>query len=112
MDLNFKASVYLTKLSLAVRSLSDMAGESIEPPAMTKVIVTMLELEQSAADFIAELDISAESAKLCRGGFIRANEVAIGYLEKLQLQVGYNLNELRTALKLECETLREELNLS
>ena len=109
MDFNYEASVYLTKISTAVLSLSNMIGCDLKPEAVRKVMITLLELEQSTADFIADMNVSAAGAKVCREGFIHANKTAIAHLEKLQLQ-GYNFEELITALKLECEALRKELD--
>lgn len=109
MDFNYEASVYLTKISTAVLSLSNMIGCDLKPEAVHKVTITLLELEQSTADFITDMNVSAAGAKVCREGFIHANKTAISHLEKLQLQ-GYNFSEFITALKLECEALRKELD--
>lgn len=109
MDFNYEASVYLTKISTAVLSLSNMIGCDLKPEAVHKVMITLLELEQSTADFIADMNVSAAGAKVCREGFIHANKTAITHLEKLQLQ-GFNFDEFITALKLECEALRKELD--
>ena len=109
MDFNYEASVYLTKISTAVLSLSNMIGCDLKPEAVRKVMITLLELEQSTADFIADMNVSAAGAKVCREAFIHANKTAIAHLEKLQLQ-GLNFEELITALKLECEALRKELD--
>lgn len=111
MDFNYEASIYLTKLSTAVLSLSNMTGCDLKPDAVRKVTITMLELEQSTADFISDMGISAAGAKVCREAFIHANKTAIRHLQKIQLQ-GWNFEELTTALKLEIATLRKELNFS
>lgn len=108
MDFNYEASVYLTKISTAVLSLSNMIGCDLKPEAVHKITITLLELEQSTADFITDMNVSAAGAKVCREGFIHANKTAIAHLEKLQLQ-GYNFDEFITALKLECEALKKEL---
>lgn len=109
MDSNYEASVYLTKISTAVLSLSNMTGCDLKPEAVHKITITLLELEQSTADFITDMNVSATGAKVCREGFIRANKTAIRHLEKLQLQ-GYNMEQLITTLKLENETLNKELD--
>lgn len=111
MDFNHEASVYLTKISMAAMSLSSMTGCDLKPEAVRKIVITMQELERSTADFITDMNISAPGVKICRARFIRANKTAIEHLEKIQLQ-GYNFAELVTALKLENDTLREELNFS
>ena len=69
----------------------------------------MKELEESSADFIIKMEISAAGAKVSREAFIHANKTAIRHLEKLQLQ-GYHFDELITSLKLEIETLNKELD--
>lgn len=109
MDFNYNASIYLTRISTAVSALSNMTGCGLKPEAVRKVTVTLLELEQSTADFIADLNVSADEAKTCRETFIRANEITVNYLEKIQSQ-GYNFDELITALKLEIETLNKEID--
>lgn len=111
MEFNCEASRYLTKISTAVLSLSNMTGCDLKPEAVRKIVITMQELEQSTADFITDLNISAAGAKVCRETFIHANKTAIRHLEKIQLQ-GYHFEELITALKLEIDTLRKELSFS
>lgn len=107
--------MYLSGISEAVRSLSRLVvyrTDGIEQ--MPLVITTMLELEQSTADFIAEMgfdSVIASTITALRKQFLRANEEVIEHIEKLQLQ-GKNFDELQTALKLENETLRKEINFS
>ena len=108
MDFNYEASIYLTKISTAVLSLSNMTGCDLKPEAVRKIVITMKELEESTANFIVDMGISAAGAKVCREGFIHANKIAIRHLEKIQLQ-GYNFDELTSSLKLEIETLIKEL---
>ncbi len=107
--------MYLSGISEAVRSLSRLMvyrTDGIEQ--MPLVIITMLELEQSTADFIAEMGFDsmiADSVTILRKQFQRANEEVIEHIEKLQLQ-GENFDELTTALKLENNTLRKEIDFS
>ena len=112
MDFNYEASIYLTKISTAVLSLSNMTDCDLQPEAVRKIVITMKELEESTANFIIEMGISAAGAKVCRETFIHANKTAIRNLEKIQLQGGYNFDDLLASLKLENTTLREELNFS
>ncbi|MCM1008970.1 MAG: hypothetical protein NC485_13860 [Ruminococcus flavefaciens] len=109
MGFNYEASIYLTKISTAVLSLSNMTGCDLKPEAVRKIVITMQELEQSTADFIIEMGISAAGAKVCRETFIHANKTAIRHLEKIQLQGKFNFGELPKSLKLENETLIKEL---
>ena len=100
---------YLGTISKAVGLLAEIIT-SIEPHS--ELIVTALkefsEIEQSTADFIDNMDIKSDCIAENKHSFIQANELVIRYLEKIQLQ-GYNFDEFITALKLECETLKEEL---
>lgn len=109
MDFNYEVSIYLTKISTAVLSLSNMTGCDLNPEAVRKIAITLLELEQSTADFITDMNVSAAGAKVCREAFIHANKTAIRHLEKIQSQ-GVNFEEYITALKLEVETLKKELS--
>lgn len=111
MDFNYEASIYLTKISTAVLSLSNMTGCDLKPKMVRKIVITMQELEQSTADFITDMNIPAAGAKVCRETFIHANKTVIRHLEKIQLQ-GYNFDELISSLKLEIDTLRKELSFS
>ena len=111
MDFNYEASIYLTKISTAVLSLGNMTGCDLKPEMVRKIVITMKELEESTANFIIEMGISAAGAKACREAFIHANKTAIRHLEKIQLQ-GYNFDELISSLKLEIDTLRKELSFS
>ena len=111
MEFNCEVSAYLTKISTAVLPLSNMTGCDLKPEAVRKIVITMKELEESTANFIIEMGISAAGAKVCREAFIHANKTAIKHLEKIQLQ-GYHFDELISSLKLENTTLREELNFS
>lgn len=109
MDFNRETSVYLTKISAAVLSLSNLTGCVSETETIRKLAISMLELEQSAADFISEMKVNAAGAKVCKESFIHANRTAIRHLQKIQSQ-GSDFSEYITALKLEIETLKEELN--
>lgn len=108
MDFGYSASVYLTRISTAVLALSNMTGCVPEPEKIRKVLITMLELEQSTADFISEMGFSVAGVKVCKNSFIHANKTAIRHLQKIQSQ-GSDFEEYITALKLECDTLKEEI---
>lgn len=100
---------YLKTISKAVGLLAEMIT-SIEP--CSELVVTALkelsEIEQSTADFIDSIGVESDFITESKQNFIQANELVIRYLEKIQPQ-GYNFTEFVTALKLENETLREEL---
>lgn len=110
MRFNYEVSAYLTKISNAVISLSYLISCDQSADIKRKAIITMLELEQNTADFITDLNVPAEAAKICRENFLKANLTTIAHLEKIQLQGGYNFDELITALKLENETLIKEIS--
>ncbi len=109
MDYNYLSSLYLTSISMAALSLSNMSCCELDPERRRKILISMLELEQSTADLINELEPNAAGAKICKEGFIYANDTAIRHLQKIQSQ-SYDFDEYKTALKLENETLKEELN--
>lgn len=112
-----RAGAYLNSVTSTVNSLcgmvlSDELRNNVE--AQYKITVTLIELEQATADFIDStgLDIElpqAVSVSKCK--FIGINERLIKHLEKIQLQ-GYHFDELISTLKLENETLKEELRFS
>lgn len=109
MDYNYLSSLYLTNVSAAVLALSNMSCCELDPEQRQKILSSMLELEQSTADFITGLKLNAAGAKICKEGFIYANDTAIRHLQKIQSQ-SCNFDEYVTALKLETKTLKEELN--
>lgn len=117
MKLMQKAAAYLNRTAATVDSLSEMSrcNDLIGKPDMLhKVVVTMLELEQSTADLINDLEldsIAPDDVKTSKQRFASSNERTVVHLEKIQSQ-GYNFDELVTALKLENETLRKEINFS
>ena len=115
MDTTRVAAMYLSQIAVAVSRLSWMVTYSTEGiEKLPTIIVTMLELEQSTADFFEEMGLDSElhtDMSACRNFFLRANEDVIAHIEKLQLQ-SENLAELSTALKLENEVIRKELHLS
>lgn len=108
MDFNREASIYLTKISNAVLSLSRMLGCDQSEDVLRKVTVAMLELEQNTADLINELGLPAPTANTYRDNCLYANRMAVARLQKIQPQ-SQNFSELITALKLENDTLKKEL---
>lgn len=117
MKLMQKAAAYLSGTAWAVDSLSEISCSNDligQPDTLHKVVVTMLELEQSTADLINDLEldsIAPDDVKTSKQRFISSNERTVIHLEKIQSQ-GYNFSELITALKLENETLRKEIDFS
>lgn len=116
MNFVHAAKEYLSEIATAVSRLSWMVtfSTSDEVGRVPTVIITMLELEQSTADFIAEVGLDSvlcADMRTCRKFFLHANEEVVEHIEKLQLQ-GTNFDELQTALKLENETLRKEIDFS
>lgn len=116
MNFVHAAKEYLFGIAAAVRRLSWMVTFSTndEVGRVPTVIITMLELEQSTADFIAEVGLDSvlcADMRKCREVFLHVNEKVIAHIEKLQFQ-SENFDELLTALKLECETLRKEIDFS
>ncbi len=110
-----RASAYLNSVTATVNSLcgmvlSDELRENVE--AQYKIAVTINGLEQATSEFIIGMELDAElpnAVVINKRKFIKINERLITHLEKIQLQ-GYNMEKLITTLKLETQTLKEEIS--
>lgn len=115
MNFLCKAQAYLNSVVSSVNSLagiamSDELRDNVD--AQYKVIRMAMEWEQTTAEFITVMELDAElsqSVKISKQKFVNINERLIKHLEKIQLQ-GYHFDELISTLKLETETLKEEIN--
>lgn len=111
-----RAGAYLNSITTTVNSMCGMvlSGE-LSAEMQYKVMVTLLELEQSTAEFIDSTGLDSElpnAVRISKCKFIRINDKLIKYAEKIQSQCGVNFDKVITALKLEVETLKEEIRLS
>lgn len=111
-----RAGAYLNSVTATVNSMCGMvlSGE-LNAEMQYNVIITLLELEQATADFIDCMELDSELpnvVRISRCKFIRINEKLIKHAEKIQFQSGVNFDKVITALKLEVETLKEEIRLS
>lgn len=115
MNFLCKAQTYLNSVATTVNSLaglamSDELRDSID--AQYKVIRMAMEWEQTTAEFITVIELDAElpnAVRISKQKFVNINERLIKHSEKIQLQ-GYRFDELITTLKLETETLKEEIS--
>ena len=115
MNFLCKAQTYLTSVTSTVNSLagivmSDELKDNIE--AQYRTVRTLIELQQATSEFITSMGLDAElpnAVRISKQKFMNINERLIKHLEKIQLQ-GYNFDELITTLKLESETLKEEIH--
>ncbi len=115
MNFLCKAQTYLNSVTATVNSLagivmSDELRDNIE--AQYKTVRTLMELEQATADFITDMELNAElpqAVSVSKRKFMNINERLIKHLEKIQLQ-GYHFDELISTLKLENNTLKEEIH--
>ena len=108
------AKQYLESIAGAVRSLAEMACTEHRADMLHKITVSLLELEQSTADTVLELELDyaePELVKTCRKSFRESNSSVITHLEKFQCQ-GYHFENLIHTLKLENSTLSEEIRLA
>ena len=113
MNFLCKAQAYLNSVISTVNSLSgivisDELKDNID--AQYKVIRTLIELEQTTAEFITGIELDAEltnAVRISKQKFVNINERLIKHLEKIQLQ-SYNFYRLIHTLKLENETLKRE----
>ena len=115
MNFLCRMQTYLKSISATVNALSGMVcSDELKGNAeiQYKTVLTMLNLEKATADFIAdtELDsVASQSVAVSKRRFISSNERVIKHLEeKIQFQ-GYHFGELITALKLENDTLKKEI---
>ncbi len=102
-------SVVSTVNSLAGMAMSDELKGNIE--AQYKTVRTLMELEQTTAEFITVMELDAElpnAVRINKQKFVNINSRLIKHLEKIQLQ-GYHFEELISTLKLENDTLKEEI---
>lgn len=111
-----RAGTYLNSITATVNSMCGMilSGE-LNAEMQYKVIITLLELEQATTEFIdyTGLDVEIPNAvRINRCKLMRINERLIAHAEKIQSQNGINFENVITALKLEVETLKEELRFS
>lgn len=112
-----RAGAYLNSMTTTVNSLcgmvlSDELKGNIE--AQYKIVIMINGLEQATSEFITRMELDAElpnAVVISKRKFMNINERLIKHLEKIQLQ-GYHFDELITTLKLETETLKEEIRLS
>ncbi|MDE6540025.1 MAG: hypothetical protein K2K66_07525 [Ruminococcus sp.] len=115
MNFLCKAQAYLNSVVSTVNSLagmvmSDELQYNIE--MQYKITVELLELEQATSEFISEIGLDSElpqSVKISKQKFVNINERLIKHLEKIQLQ-GYHFEKLISTLKLENDTLKEEIH--
>ncbi|MDE5854050.1 MAG: hypothetical protein K2H19_03205 [Ruminococcus sp.] len=118
MNFLCKAQAYLNSVTATVNSLCGMVlSDELKGNVETqyKIAVTLIELEQATADFIESTGLDSElphAVVRSKRKFMNINERLIKHLEeKIQLQ-GYHFDKLITTLKLETETLKEEIRLS
>ena len=115
MNFLCKAQAYLNSVVSTVNSLagmvmSDELRDNIE--AQYKVIRTLIELEQDVSEFIISMELDSELPQvvsISKRKFMNINERLIKHLEKIQSQ-GYRFDEAITTLKLENNTLKEEID--
>ena len=114
MNFLCKAQTYLNSVTSTVNSLagiviSDELKDNID--AQYKVIRTLIELEQTTAEFITGMELDAElpnAVRISKQRFANINSRLIKHLEKIQLQ-GYHFDNVISTLKLENATLKEEI---
>lgn len=117
MNFLCKAQAYLNSVTSTVNSLCGMVlSDELKGNVETqyKIAITLIELEQAVSEFILGMELDAElpnAVVISKRKFMTINERLIKHLEKIQLQ-GYRFDELISTLKLENETLKEEVRLS
>lgn len=115
MNFLCKAQAYLNSVVSTVNSLAGMVmSNELQGNVETqyKIAVELLELEQATSAFITGMELDAElphAVRISKQKFMNINEHLIKHLEKIQLQ-GYHFESVITTLKLETETLKEEIH--
>lgn len=116
MNFLCKAQAYLNSIVSAVSSLAGVAMSDelkCNAEAQYKTVETLIELEQSTSEFISGVGLDSEipqAVSISKRKFIGINERLIKHLEKEIQSQGYNFGELTHTLKLENNTLKEEVN--
>lgn len=111
-----RTQAYLNSVTATINSLCGMAmSNGVNAEIQYKIMVILLELEQTTAEFIGYTRLDSElpnAVRISRCKLVRINERLIAHAEKIQSQSGVNFEHVITALKLEVETLKEEIRLS
>lgn len=115
MKYSCRALEYLNSVASSVNALggmvlSDELRGNVE--AQYRIIAELISLEQATDHFIINMELDSELPQAVirnKRRFIKINSRLIAHLEKIQLQ-GYNFTELIHTLKLENETLNEEIS--
>ncbi|MDE5583080.1 MAG: hypothetical protein K2J08_05200 [Ruminococcus sp.] len=115
MNFLCKAQAYLNSVVSTVNSLAEIVmsnelNDNIE--AQYKTVGTLLELEQATSEFISEIGLDSElpqAISISKRKFMNINKRLIRHLEKIQLQ-GYHFENVISTLKLENNTLKEEIH--
>lgn len=114
MNFLCKTQTYLNGVISTVNSLAGIAMSDElngDFDAQYKVIRMAVECEQITAEFIKAMEIDKElpnAVRISKQKFVNINERLIKHLKKIQLQGGH-FEELTTTMKLENETLKEEI---
>ena len=104
--------VYLNSTAGAVKILSGFISSSSDADFIMKAVVLLMNTEEQAENNIESLEVTyyaPELVKECRSSFLESNRAVITHLEKFQLH-GYHFENLIHALKLENQTLSEEIH--
>lgn len=111
-----RTQAYLNSVTSTVNSMCGMVlSDELSAEMQYKVMVALLELEQATAEFIDSTGLDAElpnAVRISRCKLMRINKRLIAHAEKNQSQCGINFEHITTALKLETDTLKEEIRLS
>lgn len=114
MNFLCKAQAYLNSVTSTVNSLagiamSDELRDNVD--AQYRIIRMAMEWEQTTAEFITVMELDAElpnAVRISKQKFVNINERLIKHAEKIQLQ-GYHFENVISTLKLENNTLKEEI---
>ncbi len=104
--------LYLDGIKKSAEMFSELICNSDKAGMIATLSVTLLNNEKQAENDIDEVEMTfyaPELVKECRSSVLESNRAVIAHLEKFQLH-GYHFEDLIHALKLENQTLSEEIH--
>jgi len=104
--------LYLDAVATSAETLTRIICNSDKADMIASTVIVLLDTEDKTENdiLLMELDsIASDAVKVCFTRLLECNKAAVRHLEKFQLQ-GYHFEELIHSLKLENQTLSEEIH--
>ena len=103
--------LYLDEIAVTAKTISKIICDSDKADSIFALTVFLLDSQKKAEDDMLnfEMDFTEpELVKACRKSLMESNQAVVVHLEKFQSQ-GYHFESLIHTLKLEAQTLAEEI---